>query len=120
MAIGLLRVAHGRRDLADLFRRLPDDRAQLPRWGYVIKGKGGLHSGTPDGEETYAHFRPVDGGFAYRIVVEYETRSGLRGVLDGTVVRGGTDRAVRQTMTNLERLLGPLSRGRADALVRKR
>ena len=26
-------------DLADLFRGLPDDRAQLPRWGYVIKGK---------------------------------------------------------------------------------
>jgi hypothetical protein len=26
-------------DLADLFRGLPDDRAQLPRWGYVMKGK---------------------------------------------------------------------------------
>ena len=29
-------------DLADLFRGLPDDRAQLPRWGYVIKGKVGF------------------------------------------------------------------------------
>jgi hypothetical protein len=26
-------------DLADLFRGLPDDRSQLPRWGYVIEGK---------------------------------------------------------------------------------
>ena len=29
-------------DLAELFRGLPDDRAQLPRWGYVIKGKVGF------------------------------------------------------------------------------
>ena len=26
-------------DLADLFRGLPDDRSQLPRWGYVIEGQ---------------------------------------------------------------------------------
>jgi hypothetical protein len=25
-------------DLAPLFRGLPDDRCQLPRWGYVLKG----------------------------------------------------------------------------------
>lgn len=29
-------------DLAGLFRGLPDDRAQLPRWGYVIEGKLGF------------------------------------------------------------------------------
>lgn len=29
-------------DLAGLFRGLPDDRAQLPRWGFVIKGKVGF------------------------------------------------------------------------------
>jgi hypothetical protein len=38
-------------DLADLFRGLPDDRAQLPRWGYVISGKTGFRF--PDHEETY-------------------------------------------------------------------
>ena len=38
-------------DLADLFRGLPDDRAQLPRWGYVIKGKVGFRFA--DREETY-------------------------------------------------------------------
>jgi hypothetical protein len=38
-------------DLAGLFRGLPDDRAQLPRWGYVISGKVGFRF--PDREETY-------------------------------------------------------------------
>lgn len=39
-------------DLAGLFRGLPDDRAQLPRWGYVIEGSVGFRF--PDREETYA------------------------------------------------------------------
>ena len=51
------------------------------------------------------HFRPVDGGFAYRIVVEYEPRRGSRGLLDRTVIRRGIDGAVRETMLNLERVL---------------
>lgn len=38
-------------DLSELFRGLPDDRAQLPRWGYVIKGKVGFRFN--DREETY-------------------------------------------------------------------
>jgi hypothetical protein len=38
-------------DLADLFRGLPDDRAQLPRWGYVVKGKVAFRF--PDHEETF-------------------------------------------------------------------
>ncbi len=38
-------------DLAELFRGLPDDRAQLPRWGYVIKGRVGFRFA--DREETY-------------------------------------------------------------------
>jgi hypothetical protein len=38
-------------DLADLFRGLPDDRCQLPRWGYVIKGKVAFR--LADREETY-------------------------------------------------------------------
>jgi hypothetical protein len=38
-------------DLADLFRGLPDDRSQLPRWGYVIRGRVGFRF--PDREETY-------------------------------------------------------------------
>jgi len=38
-------------DLADLFRGLPDDRAQLPRWGYVLSGKVSFRFA--DREETY-------------------------------------------------------------------
>jgi hypothetical protein len=38
-------------DLADLFRGLPDGRAQLPRWRYVIKGTLGIRF--EDREETY-------------------------------------------------------------------
>jgi hypothetical protein len=38
-------------DLAELFRGLPDDRAQLARWGYVMKGKVGFRFA--DREETY-------------------------------------------------------------------
>ena len=51
------------------------------------------------------HFHAVDGGFSYRIVIEYESRRGLRGLADRTVVRLAADRAVRQTMSNLDRLL---------------
>ena len=38
-------------DLAELFRGLPEDRCQLPRWGYVIKGRVGFRFA--DREETY-------------------------------------------------------------------
>ena len=37
-------------DLAPLFRGLPEDRAQLPRWGYVIQGRIGFRF--TDREET--------------------------------------------------------------------
>jgi hypothetical protein len=39
-------------DLAVLFRGLPDDRCQLPRWGYVIAGSVSFRF--TDREETYA------------------------------------------------------------------
>ena len=38
-------------DLAELFRGLPDDRCQLPRWGYVIRGRVAFRFA--DREETY-------------------------------------------------------------------
>jgi hypothetical protein len=38
-------------DLAELFRGLPDDRCQLPRWGYVLKGM--ITFRFADAEETY-------------------------------------------------------------------
>ena len=38
-------------DLGGLFRGLPDDRCQLPRWGYVITGKVAFR--LADREEIY-------------------------------------------------------------------
>jgi hypothetical protein len=38
-------------DLAELFRGLPDDRCQLPRWGYVIRGRVAFRFANR--EETY-------------------------------------------------------------------
>jgi hypothetical protein len=38
-------------ELAELFRGLPDDRCQLPRWGYVLRGKVTFRFA--DREETY-------------------------------------------------------------------
>jgi hypothetical protein len=38
-------------DLADLCRGLPDNRCQLPRWGYVLRGRVSFRFG--DREETY-------------------------------------------------------------------
>jgi hypothetical protein len=38
-------------DLAELFRGLPEDRSQLPRWGYVISGTVSFRFA--DREETY-------------------------------------------------------------------
>jgi hypothetical protein len=63
-----------------------------------------FQEGLPDAHHE-RHFRQVDGGFEYRIVIEYEPRGGLRGLLDRTVVRRGVDRAARRTIANLERLL---------------
>jgi hypothetical protein len=47
----------------------------------------------------------VEDGFAYRVVITYEPREGLRGLLDRTIVRRGVDRMARQTIANLERRL---------------
>lgn len=38
-------------DLASMFRGLPDDRCQHPRWGYVLKGR--VEYRFADREETY-------------------------------------------------------------------
>ncbi len=39
-------------DVADWFRGLPDDRCQVPRWGYVLAGM--ITFRLPGGDETYA------------------------------------------------------------------
>ena len=63
-----------------------------------------VQKGLPDARHE-RHFAAADGGFDYRIVVEYEPRSGLRGLLDRLVLRRAVARAMRRTVANLEPLL---------------
>lgn len=42
---------------------------------------------------------------SYRLVVEYEPRGGLRGLYDRVLVRRGIERALKQTIRNLEGVL---------------
>ena len=85
-------------DLADLFRGLPDDRCQLPRWGYVIKGRVGFRFA--DHVETFA------AGDAYYVppghtpihyagaeIVEFSPTEGLRETIG--VVMGNLKAAAR-------------------------
>jgi uncharacterized protein YndB with AHSA1/START domain len=51
------------------------------------------------------HFEDRDGEFAYRIVVEYDPRPGWRGLVDRSVIRRATERAVRETVANLDERL---------------
>jgi Polyketide cyclase / dehydrase and lipid transport len=47
------------------------------------------------------HCEEADGGFAYRIVIEYVPRSGWRGLLDRTVVRRAVTNTARETIRTL-------------------
>ena len=61
-------------------------------------------SGTPDAHHE-RHFVPANGGFLYRLVVEYDPRAGLRGLYDRILLRRGVERALRQTVANLDATL---------------
>jgi hypothetical protein len=64
----------------------------------------GTQSGAPDAHHE-RHFAPVEGGFLYRIVVEYRPRAGLRGLYDALLLRRGVARAIRNTFANLDATL---------------
>ncbi len=51
------------------------------------------------------HFDESGGELDYRVVVEYSSRPGWRGILDRTVVRRAIARTVDETLANLGRLL---------------
>ena len=61
--------------------------------------------GLPDARHE-RHFEPAEDGFAYRLVVEYEPRSGIRGVLDRILLPRGIKRAFANTFAALDRELG--------------
>jgi uncharacterized protein YndB with AHSA1/START domain len=62
--------------------------------------------GLPDARHE-RHFEPDAGGFTYRLVVEVEPGSGLRGLLDRVVLPRGIRRAYASTFVALERELDP-------------
>ena len=62
--------------------------------------------GLPDARHE-RHFEPDGDGFLYRLVVEYEPRSGIAGLYDRVAVRRGIQRAFRSTFAALERELEP-------------
>jgi Polyketide cyclase / dehydrase and lipid transport len=51
------------------------------------------------------HFDPDGGGFLYRLVVEYEPRGGVSGVLDRVMLPRGIRRAFQSTFEALDREL---------------
>lgn len=74
-------------DLAELFRGLPDDRSQLPRWGYVVRGCVGFRFG--DREEVHeagdAYYVPpghVPVHYAGAEIVEFSPTEALGATLD--------------------------------------
>jgi hypothetical protein len=60
--------------------------------------------GLPDARHE-RHFDADGDGFRYRLVVEYEPRRGVAGVVDRVVVRHAVRRALRRTITALEQAL---------------
>jgi hypothetical protein len=58
--------------------------------------------GLPDAHHE-RHFEPDGEGFVYRLVVEYEPRSGLGGVFDRVLLARGIRRAFTSTFADLER-----------------
>ena len=60
--------------------------------------------GLPDARHE-RHFEPDGGSFVYRLVVEYESRGGLKGLYDRIVLVRGIRRAFRSTFEALERAL---------------
>jgi uncharacterized protein YndB with AHSA1/START domain len=62
--------------------------------------------GLPDARHE-RHFEPDAGGFTYRLVVEVEPGSGLRGRLDRVALPRGIRRAYASTFAALERELDP-------------
>ena len=53
------------------------------------------------------HFERDDGGFVYRLVVEYEPRGGVAGLLDRVLLKRGIRRACERTLLALDRHLIP-------------
>jgi hypothetical protein len=58
--------------------------------------------GLPDASHE-RQFEPIEGGFTYRLIVEYEPRRGIAGLFDRLLLPRGISRAFRRTFVALER-----------------
>jgi hypothetical protein len=61
--------------------------------------------GLPDARHE-RHFESDGDGFVYRLVIAYESRSGINGILDRALLPRGIRRAFASTFDALERLFG--------------
>lgn len=59
-------------------------------------------TGLPDARHE-RHFKEVPGGFEYRLVVAFEPRRGLTGLMDRLLVKRAIARALRKTIENPDR-----------------
>ena len=60
-----------------------------------------VQRGLPDARHE-RRFAPDDDGFEYRLAVEFAPREGLRGVSDRLLFKRAVERALRETVANLE------------------
>jgi uncharacterized protein YndB with AHSA1/START domain len=68
-----------------------------------------IQPGLPDAEHE-RHFDADVEGFVYRLVVEFEPRSGLKGIMDRLLIARGIRRAFAQTFAALDREFPPVTR----------
>lgn len=111
---GLIRVQPGSRwrapgDCARVVMRLLGRPVELEMTlctfdAYRLVEYTSVQQGLPDVRHERG-FLATDNGFEYRLAVEFEPRSGLRGALDRRFVRPAVERTMRRTIVNLEALL---------------
>ena len=112
---GLVRIEPGSRwatsgDTATLAIRLLGREVELvltleELTPYRLVAYRSVQQGLPEARHE-RHFAASGDGFDYRLVVEYEPRPGLRGlVVDRFLLRRGVAGAMRRTVENLEREL---------------
>jgi hypothetical protein len=85
-------------DLGELFRGLPRDRCQLPRWGYVVKGK--VSFVFSDHEETF------EAGDAYYVPPDHVPRHHAGTEIVEFSPTDALEETVKIVMSNLQRIGG--------------
>jgi polyketide cyclase/dehydrase/lipid transport protein len=60
-------------------------------------------AGLPDAHQE-RHFKTIPAGSEYRVVVEYQPRQGLVGLVDRLLVKASVEKAMRKLVQNLDRV----------------